>query len=254
MQKPYYNLDFGATMCKFQIKVNNFEVFMLNIDGNVASEIPLNGGIFGSGEQQLEVRALPLDGEKMLHPQANFHYHVKAVDVNTANWNLIKSFDKKQVGPDPKSQSFLFSRSVFYSDVPYTVHNWADLKEIDENNLRDRVFDKYNDIVRAGRSGDYNKLFAAIELTEERNALTLYLSKGEVEARIDSIKADIEAGFKMMELDQNCMLEIAANGRLCRLVRLDGNSAMVLENKKTQEELIIDLWLCENTNKTLSIF
>ncbi len=57
-----------------------------------------------------------------------------------------------------------------------------------------------------------------------------------------------------MELDQNCILEIAANGRLCRLVRLDSNSAMVLENKKTQEELIIDLWLCENTNKTLSIF
>ncbi len=34
MQKPYYNLDFGATMCKLQIKVNNFEVFMLNINGN----------------------------------------------------------------------------------------------------------------------------------------------------------------------------------------------------------------------------
>ncbi len=36
---------------------------MLNIDGNVASEIPLNGGIFGSGEQQLEVR---LDGNSAM--------------------------------------------------------------------------------------------------------------------------------------------------------------------------------------------
>lgn len=254
MQKPYYNLDFGATMCKLQIKVNNFEVFMLNIDGNVASEIPLNGGIFGSGEQQLEVRALPLDGEKTLHPQANFHYQVKAVDVNTANWNLIKSFDKQQVGPDPKNQLFLLSRSVFHADVPYTVHNWADLGKIDEKNLKDRVFGKYNEIVQAGKKGDYNKLFAAIELTESRNALTLYLSKEEVDARVDAIKADIKAGFKMMELDQTCILEIAANGRLCRLVRPDGNSAMALENEETQEELIIDLWLCQNRDNTLSFF
>ncbi|WP_293952513.1 MULTISPECIES: hypothetical protein [unclassified Sphingobacterium] len=87
MQKSYYNLDFGATMCEFQNKVNNFAVFMLNIDGIVASEIPLNGGRFGSGERQLEIRALPLDGEQTLHLQANFHYQVKAVDVNTANWN-----------------------------------------------------------------------------------------------------------------------------------------------------------------------
>lgn len=254
MQKPYYNLDFGATMCKLQIKVNNFEVFMLNIDGNVASEIPLNGGIFGSGEQQLEVRALPLDGEKTLHPQANFHYQVKAVDVNTANWNLIKSFDKQQVGPDPKNQFFLLSKSVFLADVPYTVHNWADLGKIDEKNLKDRVFGKYNEIVQAGKKGDYNKLFAAIELTESRNALTLYLSKEEVDARVDAIKADIKAGFKMMELEQTCSLEIAANGRLCRLVRPDGNSAMALENEETQEELIIDLWLCQNKNNNLTFF
>jgi len=138
--------------------------------------------------------------------------------------------------------------------VPYTVHNWADLGKIDEKNLKDRVFGKYNEIVQAGKKGDYNKLFAAIELTESRNALTLYLSKEEVDARVDAIKADIKAGFKMMELEQTCSLEIAANGRLCRLVRPDGNSAMALENEETQEELIIDLWLYQNKNNNLTFF
>ncbi|GAA4180156.1 MULTISPECIES: hypothetical protein [Sphingobacterium] len=254
MQKPYYNLDFGATMCKLQIKVNDLEVFMLNIDGQVASEIPLNGGIFGSGEQHIEIRALPLEGEKLLNPQANFHYQVKAVDVNTPNWDFIKSFGKHQIGPEPEPKPFLLSKGVFHADVPYVVSNWGDLGNVNEDDLKERLFRIYREIIDAGKKGDYNKLFAAIELTERRNALTLYLSEVEVKSRVDAIRKDIKEGFKMMDLDKHSVVEVAGNGRLCRLVRIDGNSALALENNETAEELIIELWLSQDKNNNLTVF
>lgn len=49
MSQIYYELDVSALMCHFQIKINDVEVFSLDIDGQTSADIPINQGILESG-------------------------------------------------------------------------------------------------------------------------------------------------------------------------------------------------------------
>lgn len=255
--KPYYNLDFGATLCKLEVRINNFSIFLMNINGQAATELPLNSGIFSSGPQKLEVIAHPLNGELTLRPVANFHYKVKAVDVNTKDWDYITSFDEYKVAVNPKQTStpLLIHRSEFIAEVPYSISVWDNLNELKNNeSLKEQLIAAYNEIIIPAKNGDYKNLIEALEKTEERNATTLYLSNKEKERRLASIFKDMNEGLKIMELPKDVDIKFSGNNKLMRLIRQDDESALALENLDTEEDLILDIWFCIPKNGKITIF
>ena len=42
MLKPYYMIDFSASACLFEIRINDYPVIQMNIEGRVSSMIPIN--------------------------------------------------------------------------------------------------------------------------------------------------------------------------------------------------------------------
>ncbi|MBF8455572.1 hypothetical protein IV494_00115 [Kaistella sp. G5-32] len=45
IKKPYYMIDFSASACLFEIRINDYPVAHMDIAGQVASTIPINFAI-----------------------------------------------------------------------------------------------------------------------------------------------------------------------------------------------------------------
>ena len=69
----------------------------------------------------------------------------------------------------------------------------------------------------------------------------MYLSKQESDGRINGLIIDFEAGFKVEPIAANAEVQIYGQNKIASLKKPNGESALVLLNKKTGEELMIDL-------------
>lgn len=74
MVQPYYTIDFSAAACMFEIRVNDYPVLTLNIEGQVAINIPINFAILDKGKQTISAVVLPILGETILNPNAALHF------------------------------------------------------------------------------------------------------------------------------------------------------------------------------------
>lgn len=60
LKQPYYMLDFSASACLFEIRINDYPVIHMNIPGQIATSIPINYAILNSGIQNILVTILQL--------------------------------------------------------------------------------------------------------------------------------------------------------------------------------------------------
>ncbi|QYS87039.1 hypothetical protein JJC03_03455 [Flavobacterium oreochromis] len=102
MTQYYYELDCSAVMCYFTIKINDVEIFSLNVEGQIASDIPINNGILEKGEQIIEITMYPLKGEKELHKEAYVRYKVIEFDVSSGDFKYLNQFQEHQTIPVKK--------------------------------------------------------------------------------------------------------------------------------------------------------
>jgi hypothetical protein len=58
---------------------------------------------------------------------------------------------------------------------------------------------------------------------------------------LEGLIADFQSGFEVMPLPEKLVLHILGNGKLATFKRLNGDSALYLYNKDTEEELMLDL-------------
>lgn len=238
--KTYYMADFSAFMCYFQIRVNDVEVFSLNVDGQTSTNIPLNQGILESGLQKIEVRVFPLKGKKVLHPEASVRCKVVAFDVSNGDFKFVNQFENFETLPVKKGVPYTFQKSTFEAKVPYKINAWQNGQKLkDFKDLKEKLIVEYNKIIHSIKSGNYQDFIKAYQKREQNIATAMYLGEKESTKRINEILYDIKNGFEIQPLPQNLVLEISGNDKLACLKRFDGMSALFLENKKTEEELIL---------------
>jgi hypothetical protein len=244
MKQPYYQLDFSALLCKFEIKVNDIEILSMNVDGQTATDIPINSAIFGSGLQKIEVKGYPLNGTKKNNPEAYIRYKVVEQEVSTGEFVFSKDFEKYQTPPVKDGQPFIYHTSNFMAEVPYELQSWNNLRNVKElkTDIIPALTKAYQSLIKKAKAGDYKPLIDALKVVEDRNSKTMYLSDQDTKQRIKSILDDITDGFNIMDLTEGRVLSYAGNGKLVRFVRTDGNSALALESNKTNEELVLDFW------------
>ena len=116
IKQIYYELDCSALMCFFQIKINDFEVFSFNVDGQSSMDVPINQAIFQSGTPEIEVRVFPLSGTKILHKDAYLRYKLIEFDVSSGDFKFISQLENQQTPPVQKGVPFTMDMQIKSGD------------------------------------------------------------------------------------------------------------------------------------------
>ncbi|WP_158799342.1 hypothetical protein [Pedobacter sp. L105] len=243
MIEPYYQIDFNAVGCKFEVRINDLSLLSLTINSQASTMIPLNSGIFRSGSQKLEIKIYPLEGNEFLHPQAAFDYKLKVFEVKSG-FDLKESIEGYKFPAVDTSKKLKSMEHVqnFNAEVPYTTDSWQNgvlLADVDDINEKlKRAYSKLSSLIR---NKEYDKLRLEFANREKTMATSMYLSQEDSDARLNSLINDIEAGFEVMPMDPTALINISGNGKLAAYKKLNGEPAFGLFNHKTGEELMLDL-------------
>lgn len=161
MKQYYYELDCSAIMCYFIIKINDVEVFSLNVEGQIASDIPINNGILEKGQQTVEVIMKPLLGKKELHNEAYVRFKVIEYDVSSGDFKYLNQFEEQNTLPVKKGIPIIKQISVFNANVNYKLDAWQNsqnLKDI-KIDIKKELVKKYNEIIEEVNLVNLSKLF-----------------------------------------------------------------------------------------------
>jgi len=241
--QPYYQLDFSAAFCLFEVRVNDVLVFTMNLDGQTSTMIPINSAILESGKQQIAIKVLPLAGQKLLHPSAQFKYNIKVFDAaNDLNFKEQVPGEYAVAKVDPaKKQTVLTQTASFNAAVPYTVtayQHGTDLASV--KGLKDKMHDAYQQLSGLIKKADVEQIKKLIANRENFAAVTMYLNKEEADDRMSGIVSNLKSGFKLQPIPADAVVKIFGNGKLATLIRPNGEPALILKNEKDHEELQLE--------------
>ncbi len=241
--QPYYQVDFSAAACLFEIRVNDIVIFKLNVNGQTSTNLPINQAILQSGKQQITVKILPLTGKHTLDPNAEFKYNIKVFDA-AKDMNFKEQLPGGHTFPPvgTKPQAIMTYSETFTANVPYSIPTYdsgTDLKSVGD--LNTKIRDAYQQVANLIAKGDYEGFKKLIANRESIAITTSYLSPKESADRVNDLIKDFKSGFKIEPIPANAVVSFEANGKIASLKRPSGDSALYLSNKKTGEEESIDL-------------
>lgn len=244
-EQPYYQIDFNAVACQFEIRVNDIYIFNFTTSGQTSTLLPLNTGIYQKGKQQLTVRVLPLPSQKALNVNAEFKYDIKVFDAahNLAFKQQLSGYQFPSIDQS-KPQPMLEHQSEFMADVPYSIkgfQNASNLKDLPD--VKQQVRAAYQQILNWIDKRDYKSFEAAFKNREKIMATTMYLDQQESADRINDLIKDFNSGFQIQPIPANASVHYYMNGKVAELQTPDGTSALTLKNNKTGEEMSIDVSL-----------
>ena len=248
IKEPYYTIDFTAIDCKFEILLNDIPIICLETEGQMSPNVPLNFGIYNSGNQKLIINLFPLETELYLSPLSEFKYVIKLFDALGNNFHFIEdisSYVFEKITDEEKKPKLSHS-TEFSANVPFKIANLDKSKDLltisdDKNYLNKTLNSAYNEILSLLKSKKYDLFYDKIKYRERNMAISMYLNEEDVNARINSLIEDIESGFFVNELPIDRVLKIYGNGKLATFKKLNGEPALVLSNPKTNEETMIEL-------------
>lgn len=242
LHQPYYMIDFSASACLFEIRINDYPVIHMNIEGQVSTMIPINFAILESGLQSISVAMLPNIGNTQLHPKSELKFNIKLFDV-TNDFVFNKQFgDYQSEAIREKKLPVIKYVNSFQADVPYKLEGWQkgrNLKDVDGCKKKlESAYSKISKMIQEGRFDEYKQL---ISKRENNMATSMYLSYQESESRIKELVQDFNSGFKVQPVSKEAVMFLYANNKVAMLKKPNGEPALYLENKKTEEELMLDV-------------
>jgi hypothetical protein len=251
--QPYYQLDFSAALCMFEVRVNDVIVFTLNLEGQASSMIPINSAILQSGKQQISIKVLPLLGQKVLNPNAQFKYNIKVFDAaKDLNFKeqLPGEYAVEKVDP-AKKQTSLSQTTSFNAEVPYSINAYqtgTDFKSVSA--LKEKLTGAYQKLGELIAKGNLEQLKKLIANRESVAAVTMYLSKEESDDRMKRLLSDLKTGYKLMPIPANAVVKVFGNYKIAALVTPQGGSVIMLKNEKEHEEMELEFTFYIPAGKT----
>ncbi|AZA84852.1 hypothetical protein C1637_18905 [Chryseobacterium lactis] len=241
MQQPYYVIDFSASACMFEIRINDYPVIHMNATHQVSTMVPINYAILEKGKQKITASILPVVGQTEIDQQAELRFNIKLFDV-VNNFVFDKQFGEYQSKPvEDKKLPVIRYESSFEAEVPYTLNAWqngTDLKDVKDCREKLKlVYDKIIKLIQDGKYDEYKRLIAG---REGNMAQSMYLSGQESEGRFKELLKEFE-GMKVQPLPADAIMMQYADNKVAVLKRLNGDAALYLLDPKTGEELMLDI-------------
>ena len=244
MSKLYYEIDLSAVLCHFRIKINDVELISMNIDGQTRFDVPINHLILESGLQNIEAIATPIKGATHLHKDAYIRYRVNVFDMSTGDYVFVKQLEEYYTPKAETPLPFSMHKSTFTADVPYVLDAWQKSGNIKDAKLdvKEMLISEYRKIAEEINKGQYDRFIERYAKREQNNATALYLSNNEAKNRISKLLYDFKNGFTVQPIiKESVVVEYSAYGKLACLKRINGLSALYLENAQTEEELVLEI-------------
>lgn len=241
-EQPYYMINFSASACKFEILINDYPVISMNVEGQVATTLPINYSILESGKQVVSHKIFPLLGETSIHEKAELKYDIKLFDVSN-DFVFKEQFWEYKSEPieDKKLPVITFSKS-FNAKVPYKLEAWQNGTVLkNDDNHKEKLHLAYNEIINLINKEDYSGFQKKIATREHNMATSMYLSKSEADSRIVELIEDFKSGFKTIPVDKNLVFHVYGFGKVAMLKKINGEPGLSLVNEKTGEELMLDI-------------
>ena len=241
--KPFYSVNFNARMCHIRISVNGIPFVSIGVDGQCSTRIPFNNLLWGSGTAIIRYEARPLIGEVQLHKEAYLSCEVELFDLDSPS-EPIATMARYETPPQNESiVPYLMDEEAFQVSLPYSLVGWQQSVKLDDfqDRLRAMVFEKYRSIVAMIESHRFPQYEDAFWERENIMGVCFYLSEEEKRDRMKEVEDIIMRSSDIAPLSGMDSLEFAADGRLVRLVKGDGESSLRLFGD--DEVTVLELWL-----------
>lgn len=244
MKQPYYILKFSGYACMFEIRVNDIIVMTLNLDGQAATNIPINYAISKSGTQEITVKVLPSYGDNKFRQGAEFKYDILLYDV-TNGFNFLEEFSGYKT-PEIDDNTIIpafINKKTFEAKIPYNLKTlWTEGENIsDIEDLTIKLRNAYEKIGTLVLNKNYEAFKKEIADREFNIATSMYLNQKEAKARLNGLIFDLENGFNEVELDKAAIVITSAYDKKATLKTLQGLPALNFLNPETKEEIKLDI-------------
>lgn len=232
-------------MCNMRISVNGIPLICINVDGQCSTRYPFNNLLLESGRASIKYEALPLKGEVQLHKEAYLNCEVELYDLDSGYEPVSTMASYETPQHDNAVIPYLVHEDFIQVEIPYTLVGWKQSMKLDrlKDQLRPMVFMKYNSIIAMMRNHRFSEYENAFRERENIMGTCFYLSEDEKQGRMKDVEQDIMNCTEIVPLSSSDTLELAADGRLARLIKTDGESALRVKNDETGEEILFELWL-----------
>ena len=239
IEQPYYVVNFKATACSFEIRVNDYPIVNMETSRRLSVAFPINHAILESGIQSISATILPNAGEAQLDPVSELRFNIQLFDV-TDGFELIDEFGDYQSEPvEERELSTIEYTGSFQADVPYKLDVWQkgiDLSELDD--CREKLEQAYNNIIELFKAGEFEKFKQMISKREHNTATVMYLSEEESEKRINGL---FDPNFKIQPIPKDVVMVLYANNKIAALKKTNGEHVITLVNSENGEEITLDI-------------
>jgi len=245
MIEPYYMIDFSASDCMFEIRVNDIPMITMNIEGQAATKIPINQAISKSGKQEITIKVLPLHGKSSLSSATQLNYTIQLYEVfnNYFNFNKqLEGYESPKIDEE-KVVPLLTDTTTFDAEIPYQLRDYwkdgQDLNHTDDLNLKLR--NAYLSLGNIINEDNYDLFSKKMANREFNMATSMYLSDKASKSRLNGLINDFKNGFDTISLSKKAATIYSAYGKKVALKKPNGEPALSFINKESNEELMLDI-------------
>ncbi len=227
-QEPFYYVGIYSANIKWELFVNDVQIFA-HYQGKITSPIvPLNYRILGSGKQKLTIRIYPPNGQAVLGEYAAFRmrlfYNKNFRDKEDPEIKILNFELPYEQTKDLPS----FEKSFeFEAQVPYQITGWTKSKDLTKvSDLEQKVVKKIEELRTILENKDTEAYFQAIMPREKEKFIFLYATHQEIENYLQEKSLTSGEFSKILDDIQILPIEdyqiiIEPNNRLVKLRQKD---------------------------------
>lgn len=250
---PYYLVDFNASICNFEIYINDLPAYVHRTGGIIASHYPINHFILESGEQKIKFKIFPLKGEALLKEDAFLKIKVHAYDEYTQNYeNLLEVFNFETPDLSNPQLPLIEVEAEFTAQIPYKIMGWKNSETINKiDEIKTDLTAFYKKIFETAKSQNSKDLYHLLKTRFDEIDLSMYiLNEDNLKGINDMFSSLNSGGFILQEFPEFPKINFYDKNRVLNLIREDNNPILYYVNKTANEEFSLPLWVCMKTESS----
>ncbi|MBE0393897.1 hypothetical protein [Flavobacterium sp. PL002] len=243
---PYYLVDFNASICNFEIYINDLPAYVHSVGGIIASHYPINHFILESGEQKIKFKIFPLKGETTLKNDTFLKLKVHAYDAYTDNYeNLIEVFNFETPDLSNPQLPLIEVEAEFTAQIPYKIMGWKNSEIIDGiDAVKIDLISFYKRIYEIAKSQNVSDLYSVLKTRFNEIDISMYTdNEDNIEGLSNMFSSINDGGFILKDFPELTKIEMYGGNRIVNLIRNDNNPILYYVNKTTNEEFSLPLFV-----------
>ena len=230
-QEPFYYVGIYSANIKWELFVNDVQMFA-HYQGKITSPIvPLNYRILGSGKQKITFRIYPPNGQAVLGKYASFRmrlYYRKNFRDKEDPEIPILNFELPY--EETKDLPYFEKSFEFEAEVPYQMTGWTKSKDLTKvPDLEQKVVKKIEELRTILENKDTEAYFQAVMPKLKEKFICLYATQQEIENYFQEYSLTSGEFSKIFDDIQILPIEdyqiiLEPNNRLVKLRQKNGDS------------------------------